>query len=120
MLDITRIGVGTRMSQAVVFGDLIWFAGQCGTAHTSITEQTREALAKIDGLLAEAGSDKTRILSTTVWLANIADYDEMNAVWDVWIPEGCAPARACGEAKLGGVGYDVEIICVAAKLPSSA
>ena len=117
MLDIARIGVGPRMSQAVVFGDLVWLAGQCGTAHKTITEQSQEALAKIDGLLAEVGSDKTRLLSTTIWLGNIADYDEMNAVWDAWIPEGCAPARACGEAKLGGVGYDVEFICVAAKLP---
>ncbi|MEM1198767.1 MAG: RidA family protein [Pseudomonadota bacterium] len=115
MLDIARIGVGRRMSQAVVFGDLVWLAGQCGTAHRTITEQTQEALAKIDDLLAEAGSDKSRLLSTTIWLADITDYDEMNVVWDAWLPEGCAPARACGEAKLGGVGYDVEIICVAAK-----
>ena len=93
---------------------LVWLAGQCGTANESITVQTRESLEKIERLLAEAGSDKSRILNTTIWLADINDYDEMNAVWDAWMPEGCAPARACGESRLGGSGYNVEIICVAA------
>ncbi|MEO1291336.1 MAG: RidA family protein [Pseudomonadota bacterium] len=115
MTDITRLETGTRMSQATIYGGLIWLAGQCGTAGASVTEQTRESLAKIERLLGEAGSDKSRILNTTIWLANIEDYDAMNAVWDAWIPEGCAPARACGEARLGGVGYDVEIICIAAQ-----
>ncbi len=64
--------------------------------------------------MLEAGSDKTRILSATIWLSDIASYDELNAVWDAWIPDGCAPARACGESRLAGEGYDVEIICVAA------
>lgn len=113
MDGIERIGCGKRMSQAVVYDNLVWLAGQCGPANKSITVQTQEALVKIDQLLAEVGSDKTRILNTTIWLANIDDYDEMNAVWDAWMPEGCAPARACGEAKLGGTGYSVEIICVA-------
>ena len=115
MTDIKRIKTGKRMSQAVVYGGLVWLAGQCGTAGKSITEQTKEALEKVEGLLVEAGSDKTNILNTTIWLANIEAYDEMNAVWDAWIPEGEAPTRSCGESRLGGVGYDVEIICVAAK-----
>ena len=118
MDDIVRIQPGRRMSQAVLYGDLIWLAGQCGTAGDNITEQTKEALDRVESLLAKAGSDKSRILNTTIWLADIADYDEMNAVWDEWIPEGCAPARACGESRLGGQGYDVEVICVAAKSPS--
>ena len=103
------------MSQIVVYGDHIWLAGQCETAERSVTEQTKEALEKIEKLLGRAGSDKTRILSTTIWLSDIANYGEMNTVWDDWMPEGCAPARSCGESKLGGTGYDVEIICVAAK-----
>lgn len=115
MADIKRIETGKRMSQAVVYGDLVWLAGQCGTAGKSITEQTKEALAGVERLLIEAGSDKTRILNTTIWLENIEAYDEMNAVWDKWIPEGYAPTRSCGESRLGGFGYDVEIICVAAK-----
>ena len=118
MNDIERFSPGIRMSQAVVFGDLIWLAGQCGTAGESVAIQTKEALEKIDQRLAEAGSDKSRLLNTTIWLSDIASYDEMNEVWDAWIPEGCAPARACGEARLGGTGYDVEIICVAAKRPT--
>lgn len=115
MSDIVRTKIGKRMSQTVVYGDIIWLAGQCGTAGKSITDQTIEALNKVDQLLADAGADKTRILNTTIWLSKIEFYDEMNAVWDEWIPEGCAPARACAEARLAGVGYDVEIICVAAK-----
>jgi len=115
MADITRIKTSARMSQAVIHGDLVWLAGQCGTAGESITAQTKEALQKIEDLLAQAGSDKSRILSTTIWLSDINDYDELNAVWDDWIPEGTAPARACGETPLAGEGYDVEIICVAAR-----
>ena len=114
MTEIKRIDTGPRMSQAVVHGGLIWLAGQCGTAGESIAVQTQESLAKIERLLAEAGSDKARILSTTIWLADIEDYDEMNAVWDAWMPAGAAPARACGQTPLAGEGYGVEIICVAA------
>ncbi len=114
MADVKRIEPGSRMSQSVVHGGLVWLAGQCGTAGESVAAQTRESLVRIDRLLAEAGSDRTRILSATVWLANIEDYADMNAVWDAWIPEGCAPARACGETRLAGEGYAVEIICVAA------
>lgn len=117
MTDITRLRSSTRMSQIVVHGDTVWLAGQCGVAGTSITEQTQTALSKIEKYLLEAGSDRTRILSATIWLDDIRDYDAMNAVWDAWIPDGCAPARACGETRLGGQGYDVEIICVAALAP---
>ena len=115
MADITRIETGKRMSQAAVYDGLVWLAGQCGTAGENITEQTRETLEKVERLLVEAGSDKTRILNTTIWLANIKDYDEMNTVWDEWVPEGVAPTRSCGESRLGGIGYDVEVICIAAK-----
>lgn len=114
MTDIKRIETGRRMSQAVVNGGLVWLAGQCGKSGDSIPDQTRTALSKVERLLTDAGSDKTRILNTTIWLADIGDYDAMNAVWDAWIPEGCAPARACGEARLAGTRFDVEIICVAA------
>ncbi len=114
MAEIKRIETGKRMSQAAVYGGLVWLAGQCGTAGESITAQTQESLANVERLLAEAGSDKTRILNTTIWLANMDDYAEMNAVWDAWVPEGFASTRACGESRLGGVGWGVEIICVAA------
>ncbi len=115
MKQIERFETGRRMSQIVTYGDLVWLAGQCGTAHKSVGDQTTEALEKVENLLKSVGSDKTRILSTTIWLSDIAAYDEMNAVWDAWMPEGCAPARSCGESRLGGTGYDVEVICVAAR-----
>ncbi|KIC21565.1 RidA family protein [Leisingera sp. ANG-Vp] len=115
MTSIIRLAAGPRMSQAVLYGDLIWLAGQCGSANTSVSDQTREALAKVDHWLTESGSGRDRILNTTIYLSDIAAYDEMNAVWDAWIPPGCTPARACVEARLGGSGYDVEIVCVAAK-----
>ena len=103
------------MSQIVTCsGPQIWLSGQCGTAFASIAEQTTEALAKIDQHLASCGSDKKHLISTTIWLADIKDYDAMNTVWDAWMPKGCAPARSCGETKIGGDGYLVEIICVAA------
>ncbi|MGI9386733.1 MAG: RidA family protein [Methyloligellaceae bacterium] len=114
MADIKRIETGTRMSQAVVHGELVWLTGQTGAEGESVTAQTQATLANIERLLAEAGSDKTRILQTTIWLANMDDFAEMNAVWDAWVPEGHASTRACGEARLATDGFKVEIICVAA------
>jgi len=115
MAEIKRIECGARMSEAVVYNGLIWLAGQVGAPGESVTEQTRAVLANIDRLLAAAGSDKTRILSTQIWLADIADFAEMNAVWDTWVPAGNCPARATGEAKLAAPDYRVEIIVTAAQ-----
>ncbi len=103
------------MSKIVVHGDTIYLAGQTGTADQTVAEQTIESLAKIDALLAEAGSDKTKILRADIWLDDMRDFAEMNAVWDAWVPEGHAPARACGSAHLATSGYRVEILIVAAK-----
>ncbi len=114
MSGITRIETGSRMSQAVVHNGIVWLAGQCGVEGESVTAQTRTILAEIERLLGAAGSAKERILQTTIWLASIDDKAEMNAVWDAWVPEGHASARACGEARLATPGYKVEIICVAA------
>jgi enamine deaminase RidA (YjgF/YER057c/UK114 family) len=116
-MSIHRIGVGPRMSAAVVHGDTIYLAGQVATeaAGQSVTEQTKEILAIIDRLLAEAGSDKSRLLSTTIYLSDIATFAEMNAVWEAWVAKGDTPARATVEAKLAAPKYTVEIVCVAAK-----
>ncbi len=114
MTTITRIESGPRMSQAVVYGDMVYLAGQVGEGD-SVASQTRAALAEIDRLLAMAGSDKSRILSATIWLADIADFAEMNSVWDVWVDKANPPARATGEAKLAAPKYKVEVIIVAAK-----
>ena len=113
MADIKRIECGPRMSQAVICNGMIWLAGQVGEAGTSVTEQTRTILAGIDRLLAEAGSDKTRIVLAQIWMADMADFAEMNAVWDAWVPQGHCPARATGEAKLATPDYKVEIIVTA-------
>ena len=113
-MDIKRIETGPRMSQAVVHGDTIYLAGQVGNAGDSVADQTRTCLEKIEALLKGLNSDPTRILQTTIWLADMADFAEMNEVWDAWVPQGHTPARACGEAKLAHPDLLVEFIVVAA------
>lgn len=115
MSDITRIDSGTRMSQAVIHNGTIYLAGQVGNPGDSVTDQTKSILSKIEALLSQAGSDKTKILQAVIWLADMSDFAEMNAVWDAWVEPGHAPARACGEAKLATPEYTVEIIVVAAQ-----
>lgn len=115
MSEIKRIETGPRMSQAVIHNGTVYLAGQVGKPGESVTEQTRAVLAQVDRLLAECGSDKTRILSAQIWLADMADFAEMNAVWDAWVAPGHAPARATGESALATPDYKVEIIVVAAQ-----
>ena len=116
-MSIERIGAGPRMAQAVVHGDTVYLAGAVAdkAAGKSVGEQAREILEIIDGVLAKAGSDKTRILSATIWLADIRTFAEMNAVWDAWVVPGHTPARATVEAKLAGPAYHIEIACIAAR-----
>ena len=113
-MSIRRIEAGTRMSQAVVHGGTVYLAGQVGAPGESVAAQTRAVLEQIERLLAEAGSDKSRILSATIWLADRADFEEMNAVWDAWVDGENAPARATCEARLAMPDYKVEIIIIAA------
>ena len=113
MSDITRIETGARMSQAVIANGFVFLAGQVGEPGTSATAQTTAILARIDDLLARAGTDKTRIVSAQVWMADMADFAEMNAVWDAWVPQGHTPARATGESALATPDYKVEIIVTA-------
>src|SRR6056297_2749298 len=115
MTDITRHHTGQRMSQIVTHGNTVYLAGQVGNPGDSVADQTRACLEKVEKLLAEAGSDATRILQCVNWLADMADFAEMNGVWDAWVPEGRAPARACGEAKLAAPELKVELIVTAAK-----
>lgn len=114
-MTIQRIGAGSRMSQAVVHGDTVYLAGQVGAPGQPVAVQTEAVLAAIEELLAQAGSDKSKILSATIWLADMADFAEMNAVWDRWVDGKDAPARATGEARLATPDYRVEIIVVAAR-----
>lgn len=115
MSDIIRKHIGTRMSRIVEHKGTVYLCGQVGTAGDSVADQTRQCLEKIETLLSEAGTDKTRILQCVIWLADMGDFAEMNDVWDAWVPEGHAPARACGEAKLARPELLVEMIVTAAK-----
>ncbi|WP_424970686.1 RidA family protein [Dinoroseobacter sp. S76] len=110
---ITRLETGQRMSKIVIHNDVAYLCGQVGAGET-VAEQTADCLSRIDALLEQAGSDREHILQAIVWLRDMADFAEMNAVWDAWVPEGHAPARACGEARLARDVLKVEIIITAA------
>jgi enamine deaminase RidA (YjgF/YER057c/UK114 family) len=115
-ITIERIKVGPLMSQAVIHGATVYLAGQVADDPSAdVAGQVRQILAKIDNLLAEAGSDKSKLLLANVWLSDISTYDQMNAVWDEWVTPGQAPARACVESKLARPEFKVEIMAVAAR-----
>ena len=114
---IQRMHAGARMSQIVVHGNTVYIAGQVasGAPGGTVAEQTRDILERIDGYLAEAGTDKSKLLSANLWITDMANFAEMNAVWDSWVSPGNTPCRACVEAKLASDKYDVEIMLIAAK-----
>jgi enamine deaminase RidA (YjgF/YER057c/UK114 family) len=116
MTDIERWHPTARMNQMVAYNGLVFTAGQVAeeNAGNSVTEQTSEILRNIDSLLAEAGSDKSRILSATIYLADIASFAEMNTVWDAWVAPDGKPVRATVEARLAGPQFAVEIAVIAA------
>ncbi|NVO56605.1 RidA family protein [Rhodobacteraceae bacterium B1Z28] len=111
-MTITRMETGPRMSKIVKHSGTVYLCGQVGAGETA-AEQTRDCLSRIDALLKQAGSDKNHILQAIVWLADMEDFAEMNAVWDAWVEDAHAPARACGEAKLAREALKVEIIVTA-------
>jgi enamine deaminase RidA (YjgF/YER057c/UK114 family) len=114
-MTVRRINPGPRLSDAVIHGQTVYLCGVTADPATgSATEQTQSILKRIDAILAEAGTDKTRILSANIWLTDMRYFNEMNAVWERWVPKGCAPARATVEAKLAGPEYLVEIMVQAA------
>lgn len=110
---IERIETATRMSKIVKHNGVAYLCGQVGSGQ-SVTEQTQDCLSRVDALLSKAGTSKENILQAIIWVADMEDFAEMNAVWDAWVPEGHAPARACGEAKLARKELKVEIIITAA------
>jgi enamine deaminase RidA (YjgF/YER057c/UK114 family) len=119
-MTIERRNVGKRLSDLVIYapppgGRLVYLAGQVAEdPKADLREQTRSVLAQIDRLLEEAGSHKTRILSATIYLADMGDYAAMNEVWDAWVPQGETPARATVQARLANPAYRIEIQAVAA------
>ena len=115
-MAIQRLHVGPRLSQVAIHGDTVYTAGiVADDANVDVAGQTGQILDKIDRYLKEAGTDKTKILTATIWLASIKDFAEMNSVWDQWVPKGNTPARACIESKLAAPQYRVEIRVIAAK-----
>lgn len=114
-MSIKRIKSGDRMSQAVVHGGTVMTAGQVAqnAKGGSVAEQTTDILNAIDGLLSEAGTDKSQLLTATIWLSDIGTFAEMNGVWDAWVSPGNAPTRACVESKLASPDFTVEIAVTA-------
>ncbi|HSJ96973.1 MAG TPA: RidA family protein [Myxococcota bacterium] len=114
-MTVTRHNVAKRLSKIVVHNGTAYLAGEVpDDTSKDVTGQTEEILAKIDQLLAAVGSDKSKLLSAQIFLASMADFAAMNAVWEKWLPPGEAPARATIEAKLANPAYKVEIMCIAA------
>ena len=116
MSEIFRDDTNQRMSQIVVHNNTIYLSGQVGNKNSmDVTTQTSEVLKKIEKLLLQAGSNKNKILSANIYLSDISYFEEMNKVWDNWLPENCAPARATVEAKLVFPELLVEICIIATK-----
>ncbi|RED53762.1 RidA family protein [Aestuariispira insulae] len=112
---IERKHTGARMSRIVKHGPTVYLCGQvCDDASADITAQTQQMLAKVDSLLEEAGSSREHMLSATIYVSSMGDFAAMNAVWDAWVPEGHAPARACVEAAMARPELKVEISVIAA------
>ncbi|MDH3219921.1 MAG: RidA family protein [Gammaproteobacteria bacterium] len=115
-MSIIRHHSNQRMSQIVIHGDTVYLAGQVADdAVADIKKQTEQVLQKIDALLAEVGSDNSKILSAQIWIASMGHFARMNEVWDAWVPQGQAPARACIEARLASPDLLVEIGIIAAR-----
>src|ERR1700739_1429666 len=116
-MSIQRFETGPRMSQAVAHGNTVYLAGIVANKAKgeSVTKQTQEILSIIDGHLAKAGTDKSKLLSATIYITDMKNFAEMNAVWDGWVSPGNTPARATVQAGLAAPDYLVEIMVVAAK-----
>ena len=115
MSDIQRYHVGVRLSEMAVHNGTVYLAGQVPDDPTKdISGQTAEVLANIDKLLVEAGTDKSRILMAQIFLADLADFPAMNAVWDAWVVAGQTPPRATVQAKLARPEWLIEVVVTAA------
>lgn len=116
-MSIERLETKQRMSRIVKHNGTIYLCGQvCADATKDITEQTQTMLDKVDQLLLQSGSDRKHILSATIYIKDMQYFAEMNAVWDAWIPEGHAPARACVTANMAREELLVEISVIAAEI----
>ncbi len=120
-MSVTRLHAGPRMSQVAIHGDTVYTSGQVAMSAlekdeaVSMAEQTLEILSNIDKLLAEAGTDKSKLITATIWITDMAQFQEMNEVWDAWVAPGETPCRACVTANLASPKLVVEIMVTAAK-----
>lgn len=115
MSDIVRIDQNARRSRAVIHNGIVYLAGQVPDDRSGdVADQTRQVLAKVDDLLQQAGTDKTRVLSAQIWLKTMDDFAAMNKVWDAWVVQGQTPTRCCGKVELNDPQCRVEIVMVAA------
>jgi enamine deaminase RidA (YjgF/YER057c/UK114 family) len=115
MNDIVRIDQNTRRSRALVHGGLVYLAGQVPDDRTGgVAQQAAQVLAKVDDLLKDAGTDKSRVLSAQIWLRTMDDFGALNAVWDAWVTPGLTPTRCCGKVEMNDPACRVEIVVVAA------
>lgn len=119
-MSIMRYGTTPRFSDSVVHQGTVYLVEVPSNLSGDIRAQTENLLASVEHLLRQAGSDKSRLLLVTLYLADMADYEAMNAVWDAWLPPGCAPARACIEARLAKPEYRIELVATAATLPGES
>ena len=109
--DIQRIDQNGRRSRAVAAAGMVWLAGQVADDKClDAAGQTRQALAKVDELLAQAGSDRSRVVTAQIWLSCMQDFDAMNSVWDAWVVPGHTPTRCCGQVALADPSFKVEIV----------
>lgn len=114
MTDIKRIDNKGHLHKAVIHNGTVYLAGNSGSPELSFEDQCREVMQMIDDNLAKAGTDKSKLLQAIVWLHDIRTKEAFNAIWNDWIPDGCAPARACGQVGLGLPGKGIEITVIAA------
>lgn len=113
-MQIQRYGTTRRYSDSMVHDGTVYLVEVPANPEGDIAAQTQNLLDSVDRLLTQAGTDRQRLLMVTVYLADMADYDGMNAIWDAWVPEGCAPTRACVQAKLANPAWRVEMAITAA------
>ncbi|SER12020.1 Enamine deaminase RidA, house cleaning of reactive enamine intermediates, YjgF/YER057c/UK114 family [Pseudomonas sp. NFACC02] len=113
-MNIQRVGIGARLTQAVVHQNTVYLSGQTSQLKEGIEAQTRDILDKIDGLLEVVGSGRHQLLSAQIWLADVEDFAAMNGVWDAWLEGFEPPARACVQARFPNAAYRVEIQVIAA------
>lgn len=112
-MNIQRVGIGVRLSQAVVHHNTVYLSGQTSQLKEGIEAQTGDILGKIDALLDAVGSGRQHLLSVQIWLADVEDFAAMNSVWDAWVEGFDPPARACVQASFPNPAYRVEIQVIA-------